>query len=324
MNLGIIGCGLIGQKRAKVMEAHKILWLCDRDIQKARQLAEVTSAIHITSDWKELISSKDLEAVIVATSHENLASITLAALEAQKHVLVEKPAACSVQELLPIMKTKDHYQRIVKVGFNHRFHPAILKAYEIVQKGILGPLLYIRARYGNGARMGFEKEWRTNPSFSGGGELMDQGIHLIDLSRFFLGEFYRIQGTLKTYYWKIPIEDNVFFSLETPQGQIAWLHASWTEWKNIFSFEIFGQKGKLQMDGLGGSYGKERLTHYKMLPKMGPPEEEYWEFPMDTSFKNEFDEFIQAIHEHREPLGNLNDAYQALKIIDHMYGKNVA
>ncbi|MBI4385989.1 MAG: Gfo/Idh/MocA family oxidoreductase, partial [Elusimicrobia bacterium] len=208
------------------------------------------------------------------------------------------------------------------VGFNHRFHPAFLKAREIVDARGLGPLLYIRARYGHGGRRGYEREWRANKKISGGGDLIDQGIHLIDLSRWFLGEFRRINGRLATYFWKMRVEDNAFVSLETAQGRIAWLHASWTEWKNVFCFEIFGRGGKLQVDGLGGSYGTERLTHYRMKPEMGPPEIRTWEFSGDGSWGAEFAEFARAVAENRQPSGNLSDAAAALKIIDTLYRKN--
>src|SRR6185295_2401631 len=159
-----------------------------------------------------------------------------------------------------------------QVGFNHRFHPALQKAREIVDTGALGPLMFIRGRYGHGGRTGYDREWRADPAISGGGELIDQGVHLIDLARWFLGEFPVVEGHAGTYFWDMAVDDNAFLSLRTKANQTAWLQASCTEWKNMFSFEIYGRDGKLQVDGLGGSYGVERLSYYKMLPKMGPPE----------------------------------------------------
>ena len=145
--------------------------------------------------------------------------------------------------------------------------------------GALGPLLYLRGRYGHGGRLGYDREWRADPAVAGGGELLDQGVHLIDLSRWFLGDFVEVAGRVGTYFWNMPVEDNGFSVLRTAAGQVAWLHASCTEWKNLFCFEIFGRDGKLQIDGLGGSYGVERLTFYRMLPQMGPPETTIWEYP---------------------------------------------
>ena len=123
-----------------------------------------------------------------------------------------------------------------------------------------------------GCRVGYDKEWRAQPELSGGGELIDQGVHLIDLARWFLGDFTDVQGHAHTYYWDMPVDDNGFLLLKTTSKQVAFLHASCTEWKNLFSFEIYGQTGKIDINGLGGSYGVERISYYKMSPTMGPPE----------------------------------------------------
>jgi predicted dehydrogenase len=321
MNIGIIGCGLIGCKRAKEIGNNTIRWSVDSDPLKAESMAESFPSAKTSNDWHSVIEDDSVDAVFVATTHNFLAPITLAAVEAGKHVLVEKPAALNVGELEPIIKKVKQKGVCVKVGFNHRYHSAFIKAKEIVDSGELGPLMFIRARYGHGARIGYEKEWRAKPEISGGGELIDQGIHLIDLSRWFLGEFQEVYGFPATYYWKMPVEDNAFLMLKTANGKVAWLHASWTEWKNLFSFEIYGEKGKLQIDGLGGSYGIERLTWYKMLPEMGPPQTTIWEYPFpDRSWRLEFEEFLNAITQKRVPLGNLYDAKAALEIVQRVYG----
>jgi predicted dehydrogenase len=258
--------------------------------------------------------------VVVATTHDHLAEIALAAVEAGCHVLVEKPAGRRTAELAPVIAAAERNKVVVKAGFNHRFHPALLKAREIVDAGALGALMFVLGRYGHGGRIGYEKEWRAQPEISGGGELIDQGSHLIDLARWFLGEFAEVDGRLATFFWDIPVEDNCFVSLRTAAGQIAWLHASWTEWKNLFSFEIYGRVGKLHVEGLGGSYGIERLTFYRMLPKMGPPAVESWEFPPpDRSWDAEFAELLAAIAERRQPNGNLHDAMANLEIIGKLY-----
>jgi len=180
--------------------------------------------------------------------------------------------------------------------------------------------MYVRGRYGHGGRVGYEGEWRAQPERSGGGELIDQGIHLIDLARWFLGDFEDVQGFAHTYYWDMPVEDNGFMLLKTAKRQAALLHASWTEWKNLFSFEVFGREGKLEMTGLGGSYGTERLAYYRMRPEMGPPETTIWEYPMpDTSWDVEFAEFIEDIRLGRQPAASLDDARAALQIVQRIY-----
>jgi predicted dehydrogenase len=210
----------------------------------------------------------------------------------------------------------------VRVGFNHRYHRAFRKAREIFDSGVLGELMFIRGRYGHGGRPGYSQEWRAMPELSGGGELIDQGIHLIDLARWFLGDFVRVRGKLARYFWNMPVEDNAFLLLEAQRGETAFLHASWTEWKNLFSFEICGRTGKLEISGLGGSYGVERLTLYRMLPEMGPPETTAWEYPMaDDSWNVEFAEFLQDIALGRAPSPGIQDAQAALRIVEAVYGE---
>lgn len=320
MNIGIIGCGAIGHKRAKSLEDCRVTWAADPCLERAESLARLVKTAKPTSDWRQLMDASDVEAVIVSTSNDALAPVTLAAIQAGKHVLVEKPVARTVEELKPVVEAARRNRVVVKAGFNHRFHPAFVKAKEIIDSGQAGPLMFIRARYGHGGRLGYEKEWRGNPALSGGGELIDQGVHLIDLSRWFLGEFEQVDGFLSTYYWDMKVEDNAFLALQTASAQMAWLHVSCTEWKNLFSFEIYGRDAKLQIDGLGGSYGVEKLAFYKMLPQMGPPETTVYEYPQpDRSWDTEFQEWAQAIRQGREPSGSLQDAKAALEIVEKIY-----
>src|SRR5579862_3002552 len=209
---------------------------------------------------------------------------------------------------------------LVKVGFNHRFHPSFQRVKQLMATNELGPVLYVRARYGHGGRLGYEKEWRADPKVAGGGELLDQGSHLIDLARWFLGDFVRVQGQMATYFWRMAVEDNAFALLTTSSGTTAFLHASWTEWKNLFSFEIFCQSAKFQVDGLGGSYGPERLTFYRMLPVMGPPQTTMWEFPAeDGSWTEEIQNFASAVQGRTTLCGDLTDALAVLRVVNKLY-----
>jgi predicted dehydrogenase len=317
MRVAIVGCGLIGQKRAAAAKGHEIVAVCDRDPGRAKALARQTQA-RAVEDWRAAIVGTD--AVIIATTHDQLAAIALGALEAGCHVLIEKPAGRSVEEIRPIAALARSRGLVAKVGFNHRFHPAFLKARDIVDQGTLGPLMFVRGRYGHGGRVGYENEWRCKPELSGGGELIDQGSHLIDLSRWFLGDLSLDYAALPTLFWSIPVDDNCFLALRSAQGGMAWLHASWTEWKNTFSFEIAGRHGKLLIEGLGGSYGIERLTLYRMLPEMGPPETTAWEYPFrDQSWEAEFADFAAAICEQRRPSGDIMDAIANLEIVEQAY-----
>ena len=208
----------------------------------------------------------------------------------------------------------------MRVGFNHRYHRALRRARELVDAGAIGELMFVRGLYGHGGRIDYHQEWRADPKRSGGGELIDQGPHLIDLARWFLGDITTIQGFADTFYWNMPVDDNAFLLLRTNNGKAAMLHVSCSEWKNTFSFEIYGKLGKLHITGLGGSYGVERLAFYRMRPEMGPPETVIWEYPVaDDSWNVEFAEFIRDIRDRRAPDPGLRDAIAALRVIEQVY-----
>lgn len=319
--VGIVGCGLIGGKRAKALGSCVLTAAADVQLDRARQLAAAHRSCQlVTDDWSKVVASPDVDLVVVATTNNMLTPVLAAAIEQGKHVLVEKPAARNAAELAPIVERARARGVTVKVGFNHRFHPALQKAKSLFDAGAVGPLMFIRGRYGHGGRVGYEREWRADPAISGGGEMLDQGVHLVDLARWFAGDFTEVSGHVGTFFWDMPVEDNGFALLKTAGGQVAWLHASCSEWKNLFSFEIYGRTGKLHIDGLGGSYGVERLSFYKMLPQMGPPETTIWEYPgEDVSWKAELADFLDAVEHRRDPSGTLEDALATLDVIQKLY-----
>ena len=320
MNIGIIGCGAIGQTRARHLAGARLVHCVDADLPRAAQVAALSDGCTQGTDCRELVARPDIDAVIIATPHDSQVEIARAAIAAAKHVLVEKPAARHVDELRDLPALAASHGVRVRVGFNHRYHRAFQQARRLVDSGVLGPLQFLRARYGHGGRPGYVGEWRAQPQRSGGGELLDQGVHLIDLARWFLGEFVEVDGFAHTYFWDMPVDDNSFMLLKTATKQVAFLHVSCTEWKNTFSWELYGRDGKLQVDGLGGSYGVERLSWYKMLPGMGPPETLIWEYPMaDNSWATEMTEFIEDIRSGREPSAGLSDAIATLSIVDRIY-----
>jgi predicted dehydrogenase len=320
VNVAIVGCGLIGEKRSKNLNGATLVACVDKVLEKAENLARNTPGCTASTDWRDVIKRPDVDVVIIATLHSTLAEIGFAAVQAGKHVLLEKPAGRRASELEDIIHAAKESNSLVRVGFNHRYHRAFVKARELVDSGALGELMFVRARYGHGGRLGYDKEWRAQPAISGGGELIDQGVHLIDLARWFLGDFSEVQGHAHTYYWDMPVDDNGFLMLKTQQKQVAFLHASCTEWKNTFSFEIYGKKGKIDINGLGGSYGVEKIHFYKMSPEMGPPETFSWEYPMvDNSWAVEFAEFADDIRLRRQPAAGIHDAHAALTIVEEVY-----
>jgi predicted dehydrogenase len=317
--VAIIGCGLIGKKRAAALGDTELVACADIINEKAVALSSGTRAV-ATTDWRDAIRRDGVDIVIVATINSLLADIAIEALDAGKHVLIEKPAGRNVADIDRIAEAQRRSGNLVRVGFNHRYHPALLKAREIFDRGVLGEMMFVRGRYGHGGRVGYDREWRADPVLSGGGELIDQGVHLIDLSRQFLGDFTSVAGEARTFFWDMPVDDNAFLLLKTATGQTAFLHASCTEWKNLFSLEIYGRDGKIHVEGLGGSYGLERVTWYRMLPQMGPPETESWEYPGDDpSWKTEFAEFLEDVRIGRTPAAGLDDARAALLVVEEIY-----
>jgi predicted dehydrogenase len=323
LNLAIVGCGVVGRRRAQNLAGARLTQCVDSELARAQELSLAHPGCEPGSDWRNLLAQPDVDAIVIATTHDALAGIARAAIGAGRHVLIEKPGARRCDELQDLAALAERHDVRVRVGFNHRYHRAFQRARGLVDSGLLGELMYVRARYGHGGRAGYEREWRAQPQRSGGGELLDQGVHLIDLARWFLGEFTRIEGFAHTFYWDMPVEDNGFLLLRTATDRVAFLHASCTEWKNTFSWELYGRLGKLQIDGLGGSYGPERLTWYRMRPEMGPPDTQVFEYPTpDDSWSVEMAEFIEDIRVARAPAAGLGDAMAALAVVEQIYGRN--
>ena len=327
MDVGLVGCGQIGHRRAAVLsESDDRLVVAADDVAERVQRLATEFSCRSTAVWQEVVSDPSIDTVMVATTHEWLAPVTKAALENGKHVLVEKPMARNSAEAESILESVSG-KAILKVGYNHRHHPAVSKARELLAKGAIGAPLYIRCRYGHGGRPGYGTEWRADREKSGGGELLDQGIHCIDLGRWFLGNFIEATGLVDTYVWNSrneppgdSVEDNAFALLRTESGQTMSLHASWTQWKNLFSFELFGEEGHLIVEGLGGSYGTETLTIGKRNMQGGPPNEETLTFDEpDNSWHEEWQEFKSAIEEGRQPLASGEDGLQALRAVQAVY-----
>ena len=324
MNIAIIGCGLIGEKRLKALKEQKLLYAVDPVIERAQRLCALKGEGRALTSLEDIVADRKLDMAVIAATNNHLAPLTAAFLRENKHVLVEKPAGKNPGDIRQTLEAAEKSSAFAKVGFNHRFHPAVLKAKEIIAAGGIGELMFIRGRYGHGGRLGYEKEWRFDQDIAGGGELLDQGIHLIDLSRWLMAEeFIHVSGHADRFFWDMELDDNGFMDLRTASGRAAWLHVSATEWKNLFSLEIYGKTGKLHMEGLGGSYGLERLAYYKMLPGMGPPETIVWEYPFpDASWARECAYFIDCIEKDILPEGNLHDAAKALGIIHDIYGRS--
>jgi predicted dehydrogenase len=324
LRVAIVGCGRIGAKRAQALgHGEAVVGCYDVDPRASKSLADRHRSVACATADELFALTPDV--VVVATSHDRLAELAERALGAGAHVLVEKPAGISVAQIDRLLDCERASGRLVKVGFNHRFHPALARVWREVHCGAHGELMHVRARYGHGGRPGYEREWRADQRRAGGGELVDQGMHLLDLTHWLAGPLPLYSALLRTQFWEMPVEDNAALILgeaEPRRGPWAILHVSWTEWKNLFSLEVYCRKAKLEVDGLARSYGPQRLKIYRMGPDLGPPELEEIAYPeQDVSWRLEWAHFAEAIAagDGRPLLGGLLDARYAWSQVEAAY-----
>lgn len=323
LRVGVIGCGLIGSRRAKEAGRHPqtcLEMVADVNAERCARLA-ADCGCRSTEQWGQVVDDELVDVVVVSTPNAYIAEIAVAALAAGKDVLVEKPPGRSLSEAKKMADAARRARRVLKIGFNHRYHPAISRAHRLVSEGVIGNVINMRACYGHGGRPGYEKEWRCDPALSGGGELMDQGVHLADLFHWFAGFPSEAFAVLQTAVWPIhPLEDNAFGLFRYENGIIASLHTSWTQWKNLFAFEIFGSLGSLGITGLGGSYGTEQLITVVRNQAGGAPAvtEELFNEP-DRSWRAEWEDFVEAVAEGKPYGGTPDDGVAAMAMIEGLY-----
>ena len=317
MRVAIIGAGLQCGRRAPVVKESrddKLISIAGLHLDHARKMAD-RFGCEASDDWRRVVERDDVDIVLVCTPPHVHAEIGIAALRHGKHVLCEKPLTRTLPESEAMLDTARQTGRVLKCGFNHRHHPAIWDAKKLIDKGEIGKPLFARCRYGICGRPGYEDEWRANPAEAAGGQFMEQGTHAIDLFRWFLGEIAEVTCMTGTqYFTKQTLEDNGLAVFRTRQGALASLHASLTQWKNQFSFEVFGEDGYVTVEGLGASYGTEKLVFGKR-DFNAPFNDHVTEYRGgDISWRAEWKEFKDAIAEGRPPLGDGEDGLAAMRV----------
>jgi len=321
--VGIVGAGLIGRKRADALSSNDLLvGIYDIDEKAARSFSEEysTQSIPSTLELSESVGHGGI--IVIATRHSSLVSEARIALGSGCHVLIEKPAARNSSELEELVALADEKKLLLRVGYNHRFHPGIKHLKHLIDLGDYGNVQLVRARYGHGGRIGYEKEWRADRELSGGGELLDQGSHLLDLCQYLVGDFVVDYAATPTIYWNMDVEDNAFIAGTFLNGGKIWMHASWTEWKNLFNIEVFMKTAKVEVVGLGASYGPETVHVHHMQSGLGPPMTTSIQFPpQDKSWVDEWADIKSAMTGSRSVGSNGSDSLKVLKHIDGIYGK---
>jgi len=321
MKVSIIGCGLIGRKRAAALEkGDELVACCDVNSAIGKKFAEDFNCKYF-NNHNDLNNSTKNDVIIISVVNKFIKEIVADILTNQKiHLLIEKPYGRNFVESLEMNNLAQKIGVKIKIGFNHRFHPAILEAKNRIIEGKVGKILSIRAYYGHGGRPGMENEWRASKELCGGGELLDQGVHVIDLIRWFGGDIFSVYGQVETKFWNIEVEDNAFVILNTDKNVTAIFNVSWTNWKNTFLFEIFGTEGYIKIKGLGRSYGKETLEIGIRNIKGGAPEIFREEFSdKDLSWQSEWRHFKNALKNNDKIIGSGLDGMKANQIIQAIY-----
>ena len=328
IRFALIGAGRMAKRWVNVLKKYpnvSLVMITDNSSGKAGLLAEQIPNCTATNNLQTVLKNKDIDAVIIATPHKYLSSITSSAFLAGKHVLCEKPGAIKSSDIEKNIALAKKMGLTYMVGYNHRFHDGFIKARKLYEKGVIGKILFIRAKYGFGGRQGYDKEWRLDKSVSGGGHLIDMGVHMIDLAMSFIGEIKDVRGMLSDAFWKKGAEDNVFVMMKGKNKAIASIHTSLTEWKPIHNFEIYGTKGYLSVQGLGPKYGGgEKLILGIPVGFTGEVKEKVIKCNQvaDYSLTLELKEFISAIKQNRESSPSPLEAMQTLKIVEKIYKTN--
>ncbi len=328
LKIAISGYGRMGKIRALHIDNNPLTTLTH--IYDVNQDNIDRSDIKVCASFEEVLES-DIDAIFISGYVKNAADYTIKAINAGKHVFCEKPPAISLDEMIGVKEAADKTDRIVKYGFNHRFHYSVMEAKKILDEGRIGDIILIRGVYGKAGSIDFQSNWRNYKEFSGGGILIDQGIHMLDLFTYLSSDKFTCKGSMvRTLNWDIQCEDNVMAMLESDSGIISSIHSSATQWRHKFMIEIIGKKGHLVLDGILSStmsYAPERLivgdlTDERNDISMGRPAEKTFEYDKDDSWSLELTEFVQAINkEGAIKNGTIYDAIDVMRLLEEIYKK---
>ena len=322
----IIGFGYMGQIRFREsndIPEIEVVGVYDTNISL---LSSLINESLIINDYRKIFEC-EFDFVFVCTPNNISPSIIIDCLKNKKHVFCEKPPARNVKDMIKIRKYIKGNSKVM-FGFNHRFHPSVQKAKNIINTNKFGKVITIRGVYGKSGGINFKDSWRNSKKISGGGILLDQGIHMIDIFRFFCGNFEFVKCFKSNTFWKFDVEDNAFLILKNKKNQLAQLHSSSTLWRHTFRIDIALEKGYILIEGLlskTGSYGQEKITYasrqFENISKaVGNPSEKVIYYDKDNSWNFEIIKFIEFIKNNKKvSINNFDDAYEAMKIVEKAY-----
>jgi predicted dehydrogenase len=327
LKIGIVGYGKMGRLRHDRVERSgrgKIVAVCDPYMRPEG----LPDDIAVCDDWHQVVDNPEINAIFIATANVYNKPVAIAAMQSGKDVFCEKPPALNGDDMAEIIKVEQATGRKLMYGFNHRLHGAVKHMRELVDNNRFGRVLWMRGRYGKSVDADFLNTWRANKELSGGGIMIDQGIHMLDLFLYLGGSFDEVQAMVSSIYWHQPgIEDNVFANFRNSKtGLVASLHSTMTQWRHLFSLEVFMERGYMVLNGLktsSNSYGSEQLSiamNRSKAPAATWEDEERLTYETDTSWDSEIRMFFDSV-EKDTPItsGNSTQALAVMRLIDRIY-----
>ena len=326
LRVGIAGYGVVGKRRKSCVDLHpnmEMTAICDQYFDDGKATIHGLNAYQNYSD----LLKENLDILIVCLTNEIAPEVTIAGLKKGLHVFCEKPPGRDVADISKVIEVeKQHPDQKLMYGFNHRYHHSIQKALEIIKSNDLGAIINMRGVYGKSQLVTFDQpSWRTKREVAGGGVLLDQGIHMIDLMRLFAGEFVEVHSFIKNSFWNYNVEDNAYALMQTEGGVVAMMNSSATQWRHRFQLDINLERGGLVLGGIlsgSKSYGAETLTIIESNPKNdhGDPKETTIRYNSDPSWCSEIEEFVDSIINDKNIVhGTSDDALQTMKLVYKIY-----
>mgnify|MGYP001160905077 FL=1 len=325
LRVGIVGYGVVGKTRHKALDKNPDFTVVAISDIAFKDNNEVIDGIETYTDYMDLIESAEVEVLFISLPNKLASEATLSGLKKGCNVFCEKPPARSLAELYPIKVYLDEHPNLkLMYGFNHRFHASIMDANKIVRAGTLGKLLNLRGIYGKSNMISFNQtDWRTDRAESGGGILLDQGIHMLDLMRYFAGDFNDIHSYISNNYWNFDVEDNAYVMMKSDDGAVAQLMSSATQWEHTFNLNITLEKGSLVLGGLrtsSKSYGDETLSIITPSSDNKKPETELRSYDEDISWDEEIKSFAGVLlNSDKLENGSINEAIKIMELIEKIY-----
>lgn len=326
-NAGIAGFGIVGKKRFQCTLKNKninVIAVCDKKFKK--KISKKNELIYY-KDYKDLLENENLDLILVCMTNDIASLVTINALKNGLHVFCEKPPGRTVDEVKKVIKEEKKNPTLkLMYGFNHRYHSSVQKALKIIKSKKLGKIINMRGVYGKSKLVTFNQPtWRTKRSIAGGGVLLDQGIHMLDLMRYFAGEFTEVKSFVSNSYWGFNVEDNVYAVMKTNDNKYAMLNSSATQWRHTFNLDINLSHGSLILRGIlsgSKSYGSESLTIVKANSKTDivTPLEKNLYFYEDRSLDDELKYFVDTIkYDNKVINGSSFDALQSMLLVYRVY-----